>query len=513
MHRITFRGLGLAALLLAVACGGTESRTGAAEGRELVIAFDTSPTHLDSRIGNDQGSGRVFDLVYAGLVKFTTESDHAPDLAERWDVAEDGMTITFHLRPHLTFQDGRPLTARDVLYTYESLMADELNSPKKSGYASVAAFEAPDDRTFVIRFREPNAGIFDNLTLGIVPQGADSQQFRTSPIGAGPYRVVEFRTDDRVVLDAFENYHGGAPNIARVVIRVIPDATTRILELRNGTAHFALNSVPFDSLAWFEQNDEFEIIAEPGAIYQYLAFNLRDQYLRNQNVRQAIAHGIDRERIVRDLLLGYGRATESMLPETHWAAARNVDSYLYDPARARTLLDQAGFRDPDGDGPRMRFNLVYRTSTDSESNQQAQMIQQMLAQIGIGVEIQSNEFGTFYEEIQKGNFQMFSLRRAGVSDPDFYSIIFHSESLPPEGQNRGYYVNPRIDELLDQARATFDRGRRTELYGEVQRILARDLPYVSLYHRSNVAVMDSELAGFEMYPSGFLLSVPQMRWE
>lgn len=498
---------------LALACGGSEQQTGSEGSGEMVIAFDTAPTNLDSRIGNDQASGRIFDLVYAGLVKFTPESGHAPDLAERWEVSEDGRTITFHLRPNLTFQDGRPLTARDVQHTYASLMDEEFNSPKKSGYATVASFEAVDDRTFVIHFTEPNAGIFDNLTLGIVPVGADANAFQTRPIAAGPYRVVDFQTDDRVVLEAFDGYHGGAPAIKRIVIRVIPDATTRILEMRRGSIDFALNSIPFDAVAQFQDNDEFEIAAAPGAVYQYLAFNLKNRHLGNERVRQAIAHAIDRERIVKDLLLGYGEVTNSMLPPSHWAFAPNLSEYPYDPARAKQLLDQAGFRDADGDGPRTRFSLTYRTSTDQEANQQAQMIQQMLGQVGIGVEIQSNEFATFYDDIQKGRYEMFSLRRAGVSDPDFYSIIFHSDSLPPEGQNRGFYVNSRVDELLVQARSTFDQQRRKELYQEVQRIVAQELPYVSLYHRSNVAVMDSTLTGYEMYPAGFLLSLPKMQWE
>ncbi len=508
----TFLVMTLFAALVAAGCGGGERQAAPAGERELVIAFDTAPTNLDARVGNDQASGRIFDLIYAGLVRFTPQADHAPDVAERWEVSEDGLTLTFHLRPNLTFHDGRPLTAQDVLYTYESLMAEDFNSPKKSGYASVASFEAPDDRTFVIRMREPNAGILDNLTLGIVPRDADPEMFKTKPIGAGPYKVAEFRTDERVVLDGFEAFHAGAPNIDRVVVRVIPDATTRVLELRRGSVDFVLNAIPFDAIAQFKNSDEHKVVAEPGSIYQYLAFNLRDPNLDDERVRQAIAHGIDRQRIVEDLLLGYGEVTNSMLPTSHWAHAPNLPEYPYDPNRAKQLLDEAGHPDPDGDGPGTRFNLVYRTSTDAESNQQAQMIQQMLGQIGIGVEIQSNEFGTFYEAIQRGNYQIFSLRRAGVNDPDFYTIIFHSDALPPEGQNRGFYINERIDQLLDDARATFNRDRRRELYQQVQQILAEELPYVSLYHRSNVAVMDGGLAGYEMYPAGFLLSVPKMRW-
>ena len=158
----------------------------------------------------------------------------------------------------------------------------------------------------------------------------------------------------------------------------------------------------------------------------------------------------------------------------------------------------------------MRFKLVFKTSTDAEANQQAEMVQQMLKDVGVGVEIQSNEFATFYDDIKKGNFQLFSLRRSGISDPDFYYTIFHSKSLAPNGQNRGYYINPRVDQLIEQGRSTFDRVKRKAAYDEIQKILAQDLPYISLYHRDNVAIMRKNVKGFQMYPSGFLLSVPYM---
>ncbi|HEX6179467.1 MAG TPA: ABC transporter substrate-binding protein, partial [Thermoanaerobaculia bacterium] len=179
--------------------------------------------------------------------------------------------------------------------------------------------------------------------------------------------------------------------------------------------------------------------------------------------------------------------------------------------KAMQLLDQAGHRDPDGpQGPRSRFQLSFRTSEDAEANQQAEIIQQMLREVGIDMQIQSTEFSTFMEDVRNGRFQMFSLRRAGVSDPDFYHTIFHSSSLAPVGQNRGYFINKKVDSLIEQGRATFDREKRKAAYTEIQRILADELPYVSLYHRDNVAIMRKGVSGFEMYPSGFLLSVPNM---
>ncbi|HEY8848103.1 MAG TPA: ABC transporter substrate-binding protein, partial [Thermoanaerobaculia bacterium] len=209
-----------------------------------------------------------------------------------------------------------------------------------------------------------------------------------------------------------------------------------------------------------------------------------------------------RERICRDLQRGYAVPTDSMFAVGHWARADNLPTYPYDPAKAKQLLAQAGY--PNG------FSVTFKTSTDVEANSRAQVIQQMLKQVGINMQIQSNETSTFLADIQKGNFQMYSLARNGIQDPDFYYIIFFSKNIPPEGQNRGYYVNPRVDQLIMQGRSTFDRAKRKPVYVEIQKIVQEDLPYVSLYLQTNVAVMRSNVDGYMQYPAGFLLSVPQM---
>ena len=149
-------------------------------------------------------------------------------------------------------------------------------------------------------------------------------------------------------------------------------------------------------------------------------------------------------------------------------------------------------------------------SSDAEANSRAQVIQQMVKQAGIDMKIQSNETSTFLADIGKGNFQLYSLSRNGIQDPDFYYILFYSKNVPPEGQNRGFYANPRIDELLLKGRSTFDRAKRKPTYEEIQKIVADDLPYISLYLQNNVAVMRSNIDGYVQYPAGFWLSVPQM---
>lgn len=506
------RSLLVAALAATVllACGGKETRqAGGADGaNRLVMAVKSTPTNLDIRIGNDNVSGRFYDVIYSGLIKVTPEMDYAPDLATRWETPDE-KTIIFHLNPNAKFQNGRPVTAEDVKWTYESLMQMP-SSPKKSGYSAVDRIETPDQKTVVFRLKEPNGGLFDNLTLGIMPKGADTNVYKTKPVGAGPYKVVSFKTDESIELEAFDGWHGGTPKIKRINVRVIPDMTTMVLELRRGTIDLEINQIPFENVAEFEKSDKHKVVKKPGSVWQYLAFNLRDPILSKVDVRRAIAHSIDRQKITNDLLRGHGVPADTMFAQGHWARAENLPTYPYDPARAKQLLDQAGYRDPDGDGPQPRFKLSFKTSTDSEANLRAQMIQQMLGQVGIEMSIQSSEFGTFLDDIIKGKFQMYSLSRNGIQDPDFYYVIFHSKSFPPDGQNRGYYSNPKVDQMILDGRSTFDRTKRKQIYGEIQRIVQEDLPYISLYHQINVAVMDRNVEGYTMYPAGFWLGFPQM---
>ncbi|HEX7153946.1 MAG TPA: ABC transporter substrate-binding protein [Thermoanaerobaculia bacterium] len=512
MKKLDLGALVIASVAL-VACGGGgggEKRAGG-DANKLIIAVPSSPANLDSRVGTDNVSGRMFDLIYSGLIKVTPEMDYAPDLATKWETPDD-KTIIFHLNPNAKFQNGQPVTAEDVKWTYESLMAEGFTSSKKSGYASVAAIETPNPHTVIFRLKEPNGGMFDNLTLGILPKGSDANTAKSKPVGAGPYKVVENVTDERLELEAFDQWHGGAPKIKNVTVRIVPDDTTRVLEFRRGSLNFGVNPVPFENVAEFEKDPKYQVQKKPGSVWQYLAFNMRDPILSKVQVRKAIHHAIDRERIVRDLLAGHGVVADTMFAQGHWVRAEGLPTYGYDPAAAKRLLDEAGYRDPDGDGPRPRFSLTFKTSTNDEANRRAQMVQEMLRQVGIDMKIQSMETATFLDDIGKGNFQMYSLSRNGIADPDFYYVIFHSSNFPPEGQNRGYYSNPRVDQLIMEGRSTFDRAKRKQVYGEIQRIVQEDLPYVSLYHQINVAIMDKNLQGYTMYPAGFLLSVPQMSY-
>src|SRR5205807_3051155 len=182
----------------------------------------------------------------------------------------DDRTIIFHLNANAKFHNGQPVKAADVKWTYDSMMNPNFVTSKRSGYEAVDHIEAPDDHTVIFKLKEPNPGIFDNLTTGILPTGADTNVYKTRPIGCGPYKVIEFRPDDRLELEAFDQWHGGAPKIKHITVRIIPDATTRILEMRRGTVNFEVNSIPFGNVRERVTNPVFTVVLSAGCVFTCL---------------------------------------------------------------------------------------------------------------------------------------------------------------------------------------------------------------------------------------------------
>ncbi len=474
-----------------------------------MLAIENAPTHLDPRLGSDLASGRVFELVLNGLVKKDRGGNLVPDLATGWNVLDEGLRYRFSLVPGVRFHDGRPLTSRDVAWTFNSMVDGTVTSPKRGGFPQLVRVDAVDETTVDFVLSEPYGALLTELTsfTGIVPDGVLPEAMNETPIGSGPYRVIE-RTPDRLELEAFADYFGPAPRTARVRLREVPDATVRALELRKGSVHLLINALPPDVVVDFTDQPGFRVLTTPGSSYRYLGLNLEDPALADARVRRAIAHAIDRPRIIKSLFRNLGTPTETMIPPGHWARHEDLDPIAFDPELARRLLDEAGLPDPDGDGPERRIHLTYKSSTDETALLQAQIVQSMLADVGIGIDIRSFDFATFYNDIKQGNFQLFSLRWKGIVDPNIYKLTLHSASIPPAGANRGRFRNARFDELIDQGARLSAPEERRPMYLEAQEIVHRELPYISLMTHATVAVMNCAVEGYENYPTGEFYGLP-----
>ena len=466
------QGINLVPLLAVLLLTGCQTHR---DPSTLVFLIESSPTNLDPRIGNDAQSERINQMVFNSLLRQDRNLELKPDLAESWE-SLDPSTYIFYLRQDVHFHDGRPLTSDDVKFTFDSLLDGSLTSVKTGAFRQVERIEAPDAYTVIFRLREPDA-LFPvslvNGAIGIVPKGS-GRKFSQQPIGTGPYRFVSAFPDRNVILKRNEKYFRARANVERVKFKVVPDTVTRALELQKGSADVALNAVTPDMAKTLSESSGLEVLQSPGTNYAYLAFNLRDPILKQQKVRHAIAHAINRQEMIEHLWRNTVRPAASVLPPISWAFEPEVKTYPYDLPKAEQLLDQAGFpRKANG----MRFALNFKTSTEDIGLLKAEVIQAQLQRVGIVVQIRSYDFATFYSDIINGHFQLYSLRWIGGNiHPNIFEFLFSSQNFPPNGANRGHYENPRLDDLLERVRGTLDREKQHQMYSEVQRILAEDLP-------------------------------------
>jgi peptide/nickel transport system substrate-binding protein len=319
-------------------------------------------------------------------------------------------------------------------------------------------------------------------------------------VGTGPFRFASQQIDQDVVIERNPLSWSEMPKLNRVRFAVVPDAITESLELEKGSGDVAVNSLPIDSLPVLAARPDLRIEETGGTEIQYLAFNLRDPLLADARVRQAIACSIDRELIIRTLLRGHAQPAVSLLPANHWAWSGDGPRYDYDPARAEQLLDAAGYK-PDSKG--VRFHLAMKTSNDEGTRLLAAVLQQQLAKVGIALDLRSYEFATFYSDVTRGAFQMYSLRWIGGNEqPDIFGYAFLTANFTPKGANRGHYSNARLDALLDDATANEDTAKRRADYIEAQQILARDLPAFNLWYLDTIVVHNRRLTDVVPAPSG-----------
>jgi len=476
------------------------SCSGKPDPETLVMLIESSPTNLDPRVGVDAQSERIDNLIFDDLLTRGDNLDVAPGLAERWEIP-DPLTYVFHLHHGVRFHDGQRLTSRDVKWTFDSLLQGKVRSTKSAVYRFVDHIDTPDDHTVTFHMKEPSATLLWNLSdgaIGIVPYGSGNE-ISERPIGSGPFKFVGAETDKEVTVERNADYWGERAKLARVRFAVVPDATTRALELRKGSADATINALTPDTVLTLERDPSLAVERAPGTVLAYLGFNLREPVLKDARVRQAVAYALDRQPMIDYLWRGQAKPAFSILPPQSWAYNGNVPRYNHDPAKARELLDSAGYPATNG----VRFHIAMKTSTDENTRLMVAVMQQQLREVGIALDIRSFEFATFFADVTHGAFQLYGLRWIGGNeDPDIFEYAFHSAKFPPNGANRGYYSNSKVDALIDQARREVDPGARKLIYAEVQRILAEDLPYINLWYLDNVLVHNKRVRNLRLNAAG-----------
>jgi len=466
----------------------------------LVMIIESSPTNLDPRVGIDAQSERIDALIFDDLLDRDAHLNVTPALAERWEIP-DPLTYIFHIRHGVKFHDGRALTSRDVKWTFDSLLEGKIRTTRSAAYRYVDHLEAPDDSTIIFRMKEPLSTLLWNLSdgaMGIVPYGTLTEM-TSHPVGSGPFRFVSAEQDKDVIVERNDFYWGDKPRVPRVRFVVVPDTTTRALELRKGSADIASNALTSDMVLALASEPNLVVERAPGTALSYLAFNLRDPILRDVRVRQSLAYAIDRRPMIQYLWRDFAQPAASILPPQSWAYDARVPKYAFDPEKARQILDSAGYPLVNG----VRFHITMKTSTEETTRLMVAVLQQQLRDVGIALDIRTFEFATFFADVTSGAYQMYSLRWIGGNeDPDIFEYAFDSAKFPPHGANRSYYVNAKLDALIKQSRSETDLEQRKALYADIQTILATDLPYINLWFLDNVLVHTRRVRNLTLNPSG-----------
>ncbi len=491
--------LWLVVIAVAIGCSPRHRRT---PDDTLVVVIEASMASSDPRHAISNYDGKLSKLVHVGLtavdtvslvprLELATKVQRAGDLA--WDI---------EIRPDAKFSDGSPVSAEDVAYTYESMLAKDSDSLFHRGFSErFSRVEVTGPSSVRFHLREPLATFETDIDFGIISRNGK---------GAGPYVVNEL-TSSHALLDVNPHYYGATPKVPHVEIKFVRDASARLLMMVGGSADLIQNGVRLDLVEEVKDRPRVQVTSAPSILLTQMLLNNLDPLLDDVRVRQAIALAIDRPAIIAAKFGGRARLATGLVAPGHWAYEPDVPRWNHDVARANQLLDEAGLRDPDGAGPKPRARLVYKTSSDAFRVTLARVIAAQLAEVGLEVEVRSFEFATFFTDIKKGAYQLASMQTSDITDPDFYFTYFHSSRIPdatnPDGGNRWRYRNARVDELTQAGRHELDRAKRMAMYSEVQRLVAGDVPTIPLWHEDNVVLSNVDVQGYAITPNARLIGL------
>jgi len=448
------------------------------------FGLSSTPANLDPRFATDAASARINRLLYERLVDFDEAFQPVPALAD-WEIVSPAQ-FRFSLKPsRRSFHDGTRVTATDVKATYDFILDAPNASPHRTPLSIIRDIRVTNDHTIDFFLKRPDPLFPGYLGIGILPAQliAAEHPFHSNPVGSGPFVFVTRPDHSRLILKRLSDHQA-------FEFITVPDPTVRALKLLAGEVDMVQNDLPPELVNYLGRKEEIRIQRQAGSNFSYLGFNFADPVTQKLALRQAIAHAIDREAIITYVLGQAARPAESLLAPTHWAGSPHLTPYPFDREIAQTLLREAGFTQ---DHP---ARLTYKTSSDPFRVRLATILQNQLSQVGIEVDVQSYDWGTFYGDIKDGRFQMYSLAWVGIKTPDIFHYVFHSRAIPPAGANRGRYQSSIADRLIDEASEAADLSRKRLLYQQLQDHLHATLPFVPLWYEDHVFIARRNIEGF-----------------
>jgi len=481
----------------------------------ITINLGADVKRLLPMLATDSASGQISGYIFNGLTKYDKNINVTGDLAESWDIRDNGLTIIFHLRKGVKWHDGAEVTSEDVLFTYRTFTDPKIPTPYSGIFGPIRDVEIADKYTVRVTYKEPFAPALESWGVGIMPkhalEGKDltSEEVNRKPIGCGPYRITERITGQKIVLDAFDDYYEGRPGIDRIIARIIPDPATSFLELKFGGIDFA-GVTPAQYKLQVHKSEFFDKYFHnfryPSFGYTYLGFNLTNPLFSDRNIRRAIAHAIDKKEIIAGVLMGYGTPCKGPFPQESWAYNSEIRDIDFDPEKALQILHSLGWKKNEQgllekDGKAFSFSALTNQGNESRLKA-AQIIKEQLRRIGIEMNIKSLEWqAMLHNFINKKKFEAFILGWGLSRDPDIHDI-WHS-SRTKEGEfNFISYRNEEVDKLLVEGRHTFDKEARKRIYMRIQQIFVDEQPTVFLYVPDALTVIHKRFRGIEKAPLG-----------
>ena len=495
-----------------------------AHGDAIVFGSNGDVSGFLTAVTSDSASHDAAGYVFNGLVRYDKNVKLEGELAESWEVAPDGKKITFRLRKGVKWHDNVAFTSEDVMFTYRKMIDPKTPTAYAEDFRQVRRASNPDPYTFIVEYDRPFAPALASWGMSILPKHllekyediSKSPLNKSHPIGTGPYKFVEWKPGERVVFEANPDYFEGKPYIQRVITRVIPDQATMFLELKSG----GIDSMNLTPLQYTRQTETEEFQKSykkyryTAFSYTYLGFRLSHPFFADRKVRQAIAHAVNKKELVEGVLFGLGQEAIGPYKPGTWVYNPNVPKFPYDPAKAKGLLAEAGWR-PGGDGTlekggkKFRFTVLTNAGNESRTKAAA-ILQQDLAAVGIQIEIRTVEWAAFINEfVDKRKFDAVILGWSVTPDPDQYDI-WSSKKTGPKELNFVGFSNPEVDRLLEDGRRTFDIEKRRKAYFRIQEILAEELPYVFLYVPDSLPTVHRRFHGIEPAPIG--ISYNFIKW-
>jgi len=473
-------------------------------------------TGLIYNITSDSASHAVASKIYNGLVEYDKGLNIVGDLAESWDIANEGKEIIFHLRKDVRWHDGEPFTSADVEFTYKFMIDDKTPTSYDADFRLVKSFEVIDKYTVKVTYDEPFAPALISWSMAVLPkhllEGKDvtKSPLLREPVGTGPYKFLEWKAGESITLKANDDYFKGRPYIDRLVTRVIPDTATTFLELLNG----AIDMISLTPLQWTKQTDSNPRFNEQYNKYEYLSFgytyvgyNNTKEPFNDKRVRQALTYASPKADMVKGILFGLGvEANGPYKPGTIWYND-NVRKYEYNLEKAKALLAEAGWKDTNGDGildkkgKKFEFELMTNQG-NSVRTSICETLQQSWAKIGVKANIRVLEWATFINEyVDKQKFDALVLGWNITNDPDLYDV-WHSSNCGGRKLNFVCYKNKELDKLLEEGRKVFDPEKRKLFYHKAQEILAEDQPYTFLYVPYSLVAISKRIENVSPSPAG-----------